>query len=103
MSNIEEISPQEVQKKIEQEDGTVIIDVRENEEVAQGMAPTAKHIPLGEIPNRVDDLPKDQEYVLICRSGRRSMNAAEFMNEKGFSNVKNMQGGMLDWDGELVF
>lgn len=103
MAHIEEILPVEVAKKIENDENITIIDVREDEEVKEGMVPTAKHIPLGQIPNETDKLPKEQEYVMICRSGRRSMNAAEHMNEKGFSNVKNMQGGMLDWDGELVF
>ncbi|MCA0972849.1 rhodanese-like domain-containing protein [Halobacillus litoralis] len=103
MSHIEEITPNEVEKKIEQNDDMTIIDVREDEEVAEGMVPEAKHIPLGQIPNEIEKLPKDQEYIMICRSGRRSMNAAEYMKENGFSNVKNMQGGMLQWDGELIF
>ncbi|WP_079478398.1 rhodanese-like domain-containing protein [Halobacillus salinus] len=103
MAHIEEISPKDVERKIEQNDNTFLIDVREDEEVAEGMVPNAKHIPLAKIPNELDNLPKEQEYVMICRSGRRSMNAAEFMKERGFSNVKNMEGGMLNWDGELVF
>lgn len=103
MSRIEEITPHELEKKIENNNDVYVIDVREDEEVVQGMVPTAKHIPLGNVPNEIEQLPKDKEYVMICRSGRRSMNAAEFMKEKGFSNVMNMKGGMLDWNGELVF
>ncbi|MGP4061461.1 rhodanese-like domain-containing protein [Halobacillus sp. H74] len=103
MSRIEEITPQEVEKRIGRKEDFTVIDVREDDEVAQGMVPTAKHIRLSDVPQSVDQLPKDKEYVMICRSGRRSMNAAEFMNENGFSNVKNMEGGMLGWNGELVF
>lgn len=103
MSQIKEITPQQVEKKIKEDEDITIIDVREDEEVVQGMVPNAKHIRLGDIPQKVEELPKDQEYVMICRSGRRSMNAAEFMQEKGFTNVQNMEGGMLKWDGELVF
>ncbi|MCA1011028.1 rhodanese-like domain-containing protein [Halobacillus halophilus] len=103
MSQIDEVTPQEVDTMISQDKLLTIIDVRENEEVAQGMVPTAKHIPLGSIPYEIDQYPKDKEYILVCRSGSRSMNAAEFMKEKGFPNVKNMQGGMLKWTGELVF
>lgn len=103
MSQIEEISPQKVEEMIESNQKINVIDVREDEEVAEGMVPTAKHIPLGTIPEQIDQLSKDEEYVMICRSGRRSMNAAEFMKEKGFNNVKNMEGGMLNWNGELVF
>lgn len=103
MSQIREITPKEVERRIQQDDNFTIIDVREDEEVSQGMVPNAKHIRLGDIPNSIDELSKEQEYVMICRSGRRSMNAAEFMKEKGFKNVQNMEGGMLDWDGELVY
>ncbi|CDQ21394.1 Rhodanese-related sulfurtransferase [Halobacillus karajensis] len=103
MSQIKEITPQQVEGKLGNNEDFTIIDVREDEEVAQGMVPTAKHIRLGDLPNKVEELPKAQEYVMVCRSGRRSMNAAEFMIEKGFRNVQNMEGGMLKWDGELVF
>ncbi|MBH0231091.1 rhodanese-like domain-containing protein [Halobacillus yeomjeoni] len=103
MSQIEEISPEKVEEMIENEENFTVIDVREDEEVAEGMVPTAKHIPLGNIPDEIDQLSKDEQYVMICRSGRRSMKAAEFMKEKGFTHVKNMDGGMLNWNGELVF
>ncbi|RWZ54842.1 rhodanese-like domain-containing protein [Halobacillus fulvus] len=103
MNQIEEVTPQQVEEMIEENKDVTLIDVREDEEVAQGMIPTAKHIPLGNVPENVDQLPKDQEYVMICRSGRRSMKAAEYMKDQGFSKVKNMEGGMLEWDGELVF
>ncbi|MBN9655546.1 rhodanese-like domain-containing protein [Halobacillus litoralis] len=103
MSQIKEITPQQVEEKMNNNDDFTIIDVREDEEVSQGMVPNAKHIRLGDIPEKIEDLPKDQEYVMICRSGRRSMNAAEFMKERGFGNVQNMEGGMLKWQGELVF
>ncbi|SFJ38906.1 Rhodanese-related sulfurtransferase [Halobacillus dabanensis] len=103
MSQIKEITPQQVEEKIKQNEDITVIDVREDEEVAQGMVPNAKHIRLADIPQKVEELPKEQEYVMVCRSGRRSMNAAEFMQGKGFSKVQNMEGGMLKWDGELVF
>lgn len=103
MSEIKEITPQQVEEKIKQNEDITVIDVREDEEVAQGMVPNSKHIRLADIPQKVEELPKDHEYVMVCRSGRRSMNAAEFMQGKGFTKVQNMEGGMLKWDGELVF
>ncbi|WP_062514142.1 rhodanese-like domain-containing protein [Halobacillus sp. KGW1] len=103
MKHIEEITPEELENKQKRNDDFIAIDVREDEEVAEGMVPDAKHIRLGDIPQAIDGLSKNQEYVMICRSGRRSMNAAEFMQEKGFTNVKNMKGGMLEWSGEIVF
>ncbi|MCA1023957.1 rhodanese-like domain-containing protein [Halobacillus litoralis] len=103
MNQIKEVTPQEVENKLEENEEFTIIDVREDEEVAEGMIPGARHIKLGDIPQSVDQLPKDESYVMVCRSGRRSMNASEFMKEKGFSDVSNMEGGMLKWNGELVF
>lgn len=100
MSEINEVTPQEVEKMIDDEN-IIIIDVREDEEVAQGIIEKAKHIPLGEIPEAVAELDKDKSYILVCRSGARSMNASKYMDEQGFK-VSNMKGGMLDWDGEVI-
>ncbi|WP_101843230.1 rhodanese-like domain-containing protein [Halobacillus sp. Marseille-P3879] len=103
MSEVNIMTPEQLQQALDEDKKIEIIDVRENEEVAQGMIPTAKHIPLGNVPEEVDNLNPDKEYVLVCRSGRRSMNASEFLKEKGFKKVHNLEGGMLDWKGELVF
>jgi rhodanese-related sulfurtransferase len=101
--NIKGILPEELEELIENnKDQYVLIDVREDDEVQSGMIEGAKHIPLQEIPQASSELNKDKEYVLICRSGRRSMNACMYMKEQGFK-VTNMTGGMLDWKGEVVF
>lgn len=79
-----------------------IIDVREDEEVAQGMIPGAIHIPLGTIPERVSELDSSKEYIIVCRSGRRSANACQYLASQGF-DVTNLEGGMEAYDGELEF
>lgn len=79
-----------------------VIDVREDFEVENGMIPGAVHIPLGEIPNRVDELDSSKPYILVCKGGVRSANACEFLAEKGF-DVTNLEGGMMSYDGELEF
>lgn len=100
MPEINEVAPKEVEKLMNEED-IIIIDVREDEEVAQGIIETAKHIPLGNIPEAVADLDKNKSYILVCRSGARSMNASKYMDEQGFK-VSNMKGGMLEWEGEVI-
>ncbi|OZU88518.1 rhodanese-like domain-containing protein [Virgibacillus indicus] len=100
MEHIKELEPNEVEKLIDDED-TVIIDVREDDEVAQGMIENAKHIPLEKIPYAKDELDKDKHYVFVCRSGGRSMTAASYMDEHGL-DVSNMRGGMLEWQGEVI-
>ncbi|WP_077327629.1 rhodanese-like domain-containing protein [Virgibacillus siamensis] len=100
MDHINEVTPEEVEEMIEKEND-VIIDVREDDEVAQGMIEGAKHIKLEKIPDSLQELDKNKHYVMVCRSGRRSMSAAAFMDEHGF-HVSSMAGGMLDWKGEVV-
>ncbi|MFI8687263.1 rhodanese-like domain-containing protein [Rossellomorea sp. NPDC077527] len=75
-----------------------IIDVREDDEVAMGMIPSAKHISLGQIESRMNELEKTKEYIMVCRSGGRSGKAAQFLEDQGF-DVINMTGGMMSWEG----
>ncbi|WP_082218527.1 rhodanese-like domain-containing protein, partial [Geobacillus sp. ZGt-1] len=77
-----------------------IIDVREPGEVAAGKIPGAVNIPLGLIEFRMHELDKNEEYILVCRSGGRSGRAAEFLDSRGY-RVINMTGGMLAWEGPV--
>jgi rhodanese-related sulfurtransferase len=74
-----------------------LIDVRENEEVAQGMIPGAIHMPLGQVPHRLADIPKDEEVIFICRSGYRSDQACQYLSTIGYTGTTNLIGGMLAW------
>ena len=73
-----------------------LIDVREPDEVAGGSLPGAVNIPLGDLPSRVGELDQARRVVLLCRSGGRSTQAAEFLTASGFGDVVNLAGGMLD-------
>ncbi|WCK56705.1 rhodanese-like domain-containing protein [Aneurinibacillus sp. Ricciae_BoGa-3] len=99
MSQYEEISSETVHQKLKDNRKLNIIDVREDEEFSSGHIPGAKSMPLGQIPSRVGELNKDEEYIMVCRSGGRSSRASEWLAEQGF-RVKNMTGGMLGWPGE---
>ena len=74
---------------------TQFIDVREPNEVSAGTLPGAINIPLGQLPGRVAELDKNRRVVLLCRSGGRSTKAAEFLTNLGFTDVVNLEGGML--------
>ncbi len=78
-------------------DDVVILDVREDYEYAEGHIPGAVLLPLGQIPNRLAEIPKDKTVIAVCRSGNRSNQAAQFLREQGFDNVHNMTGGMNSW------
>ena len=75
----------------------VLIDVREQWEYDAGHIPNVKLIPLGQLPNRMSEIPKDKFVVMTCRSGNRSGQATKFLREQGFDNVHNMQGGIAAW------
>jgi rhodanese-related sulfurtransferase len=96
---LKEISPSEVKKLLQEGKKVSLIDVREDEEVAEGKIPEAAHIKMGEVPDRLNEIDKNEEHIIICRSGRRSENVAFFLQDKGYK-VKNMTGGMLEYNKE---
>lgn len=93
-----DIMVDELQERIEAGDDLLIIDVREpyeNEEFNVG----GQNIPLGTLPAKLHELSesKDVELVVYCRSGGRSGMAQQMLQQAGFSNVRNLIGGMLEW------
>lgn len=96
-NNIPQMTPQELRQRLETGSDLVLIDVREDEEVAAGMIPEALHIPMGEIPARQDEIPADAEIIFICRSGARSQRVCEYLVQSGY-NVANLSGGMIEWN-----
>lgn len=95
-----EISPQEAENYIKEGKPVIILDVREDVEVAQGIIEQAQHIPLQLLPLSLADLDKTKEVICVCRSGNRSDTAALYLQEQGYTTY-NMVGGMLDWPGEI--
>jgi len=79
----------------------IILDVREPAEFAFGHIPGALSIPLGELEERIKELPQDKTIYVVCRTGTRSSLAAQKLAEKGFSNVWNIVPGMSEWNGSL--
>lgn len=79
-----------------------IVDVREDFEFAAGHIPGAINIPLGEIEERIGELDRNREIVLVCRSGARSGVACNFLQHMGY-DVTNMIDGMLSWSGEVEY
>lgn len=92
-----EITPAEVKAKIDKGESFVLIDVREPHEYQICNIPTARLIPLGDLPKRVNELNSADEIVAHCRSGVRSAKAVDFLKQAGFRKVHNMKGGILLW------
>ncbi|MEO0335215.1 MAG: rhodanese-like domain-containing protein [Pseudomonadota bacterium] len=98
---VKDVKPEEVLTKKE---NVLVVDVRRPDEWEGelGHIQGATHIVLDELPQRVEDLPRDQTIVFVCRSGGRSGQASAFAQENGIMDVYNMEGGMLRWN-ELGF
>jgi rhodanese-related sulfurtransferase len=79
------------------EAGAFMLDVREPEEWNEFHIPGATLIPLGELAARVDELPRDQEIVVVCRSGNRSRTGRDILRDAGFEQVSSMAGGVTEW------
>ena len=77
--------------------GAFMLDVREPSEWEQAHIPGATLIPLGELQNRVNELPNDQEIVVYCRSGNRSQSGRDILLNAGIDQVTSMAGGINDW------
>jgi rhodanese-related sulfurtransferase len=92
---IAEVTPEETRAK--QKAGVVIVDVREPYEWQEGHIPGAIHIPLGSLPRRLRELDPSREVITVCRSGHRSITAAQMLHQGGFSQVSSMAGGMISW------
>ncbi|MEZ0609839.1 rhodanese-like domain-containing protein [Fibrella sp. WM1] len=91
-----DITVQELRERLDKGEKLNIIDVREPNEYAEDNI-GATLIPLGELPYRLDEIEslQDEELIVHCRSGARSARAQQFLEENGFNNVRNLQGGML--------
>ncbi|MGC9945472.1 MAG: molybdopterin-synthase adenylyltransferase MoeB [Bryobacteraceae bacterium] len=95
-----DIDPVEVKARIDRGDKFMLIDVREPHEYQICSIPTAKLIPLGTLPQRLDELDRDIEIVAHCKSGMRSAKAVDLLNKSGF-RARNMKGGILAWSDKV--
>jgi rhodanese-related sulfurtransferase len=95
---IGELTPQEFLDRRNAGEIMTLLDVREDWEVALAPVPTdTVHIPMGEIEDRIGELDPNKETVVICRSGGRSAQVAQFLERQAFAKVFNLAGGILAW------
>lgn len=78
-------------------DDVVLLDVREQHEYDAGHIPGVVHIPMGEVASRLAEIPTDKTVIVTCRSGNRSGQITSLLQQKGYTNVHNMRGGILAW------
>lgn len=79
------------------QNGTFVLDVRTQEEWDDFHAPNTTLIPLDQLPSRLNELPRDKEIVIVCRSGNRSQQGRDILLNAGFEQVTSMTGGLNEW------
>ncbi len=92
-----DITPSELKAMMDANPDLYVLDVRESHEIAICMIDGTKKIPLGEVSERHLEVPKDCDVVVHCKLGGRSAQAVEFLQSKGYTNVKNLAGGIIRW------
>ncbi len=97
---IKQLSPTELKAKIQDKEPIFLLDVREPFEFAHAKIADSTLIPLNQIPGRLRELDMEQEIVVICHHGIRSMQAANFLDQVGFKDVSNLTGGIDAWSIE---
>ena len=97
----DEITPKQLAVQMQADPELFLLDVREPFEVDICSIDGAWLIPLGVLPTRFAEVPKDRDVVVHCRSGARSAQAVQFLQSRGYTHVKNLVGGILRWIDEI--
>jgi len=99
ISGIKQVAPQEAVMLFNHQDA-LVLDVREQSEWSDGHISKAKHIPLGQLKNKLSELEKfkGKPIIAVCRSGSRSGHACNILKKAGFDNLHNLAGGMQAWE-----
>ena len=100
-THILEISPQALKQKLDENESVLLLDVREQVEYDIVHLEGARLIPLNTLPQHIDSLPSDQEIVVYCHHGQRSLYATAYLHQNGFHDVKNLAGGIDQWAAEV--
>jgi rhodanese-related sulfurtransferase len=98
---VPEISAVEFASLVEQGEPLVLLDVREDWELAIARLEGVLHIPMGQLPDRLGELSREADIVVMCRSGGRSATVVRFLQHQGYSRVRNLAGGIAAW-GETL-
>lgn len=101
-----DLSQKDWTKQLEEDNNSVVLDVRTQDEVEEGIIPNAIHIDIfrgqGFI-DEVEQLDKSKNYYVYCKSGGRSGQACAIMSQIGFANTYNLLGGFTSWQGEVAY
>ena len=99
---VSQLAPTEVARRLkENPEAVVLLDVREPYERELARIEPSIHIPMNEVPDRLEEVPKDREVVVYCHGGSRSMMVAGFLAGRGYRTVANLRGGIDAWSVDV--
>jgi rhodanese-related sulfurtransferase len=98
--SIPELTPAEFVARRQGGETLTLLDVREDWELGVASVPDVVHIPMGQVADRISELDRDKTVVVLCRSGRRSLEVARYLQQNGFKTV-NLAGGILAWSRDV--
>jgi rhodanese-related sulfurtransferase len=102
MPSVPQLAPAAAQTLLKEQGAmAVLLDVREPSEYALVHIEGARHIPMGQVPERLGELDSAQSYVVMCHHGSRSQQVALFLASRGYGQVVNLAGGIDAWATEL--
>ena len=103
MAQVDELTPSEFRSRWPDRTAAAVtlLDVREPMEREIARIPESIHIPMNDVPRRMDELDKSKPVVVVCHSGARSTRVAEFLAAQGFEHVFNLTGGIDAWSREI--
>ncbi len=96
-----EISPEDLKQKFESGHTFSLLDVREHWERQAAAIEPSSHIPMGDVPGRVQELDPDEHIVVYCHHGVRSMNVTSWLRQQGFEFVQSLRGGIDSWSRKI--
>lgn len=99
--NPPEISVAELRRLRDDRADFVLLDVREDDELATVRVDFARHIPMKQVPERLAELPRDKPLVLMCHHGSRSARVTRYLRENGYAQAVNLEGGIDAWAAEV--
>jgi rhodanese-related sulfurtransferase len=99
-----DLTQEEWTEQLANDENAIVLDVRTQSEVSEGSIPNALNIDIYQGQDFIfdlEELDKNKNYYVYCRSGSRSAQACAIMNQLGFENAFNLMGGILEWKGEI--
>ncbi|HUH08809.1 MAG TPA: rhodanese-like domain-containing protein [Egibacteraceae bacterium] len=94
---IEDLTPRDAAERLRDIEPPLLVDVRETWERELASIPGSLHIPMNQLPARLDELSEEREIIVYCHTGGRSLQAAMWLESQGYDRLANVDGGIDEW------